>query len=83
MCSPVLVLPDAATADVDELRVSAGRVRDDTAHHRERGSPHITVRGRHSFGEVTLRHPRKPRWRGVRSRVARRRTTPDPRHAGS
>jgi hypothetical protein len=62
LCSPVLVLPEQATADVDELRISAGKVRDDIRHRRERGVPHIVVRGRHSFGDVVLRHPRKSRW---------------------
>lgn len=61
MCSPILVLPEAATADVDELRISAGKVRDETAARRERGTPHVMVRGRHSFGDVVLRHPRRPR----------------------
>jgi hypothetical protein len=61
MCSPVLVLPDTATADVDELRIAAGKVRDETGPRRERGTPHVMVRGRHSFGDVVLRHPRRPR----------------------
>lgn len=62
MCSPVLVLPDGATADVDELRIAAGKVRDETGlSRRERGTPHVMVRGRHSFGDVVLRHPRRPR----------------------
>ena len=69
MCSPEIVLPCEATADVDELRISVGRVRDDLIHHRERGTPHVTVRGRHSVGEVALRHPRRPRWRRLRGRV--------------
>ena len=63
LCSPTLVVPDRATADVDELRISAGKVRDDTVHRRERGVPHLVVRGRHSLGDVVLRHPRRPRWR--------------------
>ena len=62
LCSPVIVLPDGGTADVDELRVSAGAVRDDTVHRRERGTPHLVVRGRHSFGDVVLRHPVRGRW---------------------
>ena len=40
MCSPVLVLPEHATADVDDLRIAAGKVRDDIHHRRERGVPH-------------------------------------------
>lgn len=61
MCSPVIVVPDGATADVDELRISAGRVHDETVHRRERGTPHVMVRGRHTFGDLTVRHPRRPR----------------------
>jgi len=68
MCSPVIVLPEQATADVDDLRISAGKVRDETVHRRERGTPHLVVRGRHSLGDVVLRHPRKPRWRPGRRR---------------
>ncbi|MHC1561784.1 DUF1707 SHOCT-like domain-containing protein [Actinomycetospora sp. C-140] len=71
LCSPLLVLPDHATADVDDLRIAAGKVKDDTAHRRERGVPHVVVRGRHSLGDVVLRHPRKSRWRpGRRTRSA-------------
>lgn len=69
MCSPVLVLPEQATADVDDLRIAAGKVRDDIRHRRERGVPHIVVRGRHSLGDVVLRHPRKPRWRPGRRKT--------------
>jgi hypothetical protein len=69
LCSPVLVLPEQATADVDDLRISAGKVRDDTHHRRERGVPHVVVRGRHALGDVVLRHPRKPRWRPGRRRT--------------
>ena len=69
LCSPVLVLPEHATADVDELRISAGKVRDETVHRRERGTPHLAVRGRHSLGDLVLRHPRKPRWRPLRRRL--------------
>lgn len=61
MCSPVIVLPEGGTVDVDELRISAGSVRDETVHRRERGTPHLMVRGRHSFGDVVLRHPRRTR----------------------
>lgn len=61
LCSPVLVLPDDATVDVDELLISAGKVRDETGGRRERGTPHVMVRGRHSFGDVVLRRPRRPR----------------------
>ena len=67
MCSPVIVVPEGGTVDVDELRVSAGAVRDETVHRREHGTPHLLVRGRHSFGEVVLRHPRRgrlDRWAG-------------------
>ncbi|MEJ2863417.1 DUF1707 SHOCT-like domain-containing protein [Actinomycetospora flava] len=69
MCSPLLVLPEHATADVDDLRISAGKVRDDIHHRRERGVPHLVVRGRHSLGDVILRHPRKPRWRPGRRKT--------------
>lgn len=69
LCSPLLVVPDQGTADVDELRIAAGRVRDATRHRRERGVPHLVVRGRHSLGDVVLRHPRKPRWRPGRRRT--------------
>ena len=62
MCSPVVVLPEGGTVDVDELRMTAGSVRDETVHRRERGTPHVMVRGRHSFGDVVLRHPRRGRW---------------------
>jgi hypothetical protein len=63
LCSPVLIVPEHGTADVDELRIAAGKVKDDTHHRRERGVPHVVVRGRHSLGDVVLRHPRRPRWR--------------------
>ena len=69
LCSPVLVLPEDATADVDDLRISAGKVRDETTHRRERGTPHLAIRGRHSLGDVVLRHPRKPRWRPGRKKT--------------
>jgi hypothetical protein len=69
LCSPVIVLPEHATADVDSLRISAGKVKDDTVHRRERGTPHLVVRGRHSLGDVVLRHPRRPRWRPGRRRT--------------
>ncbi|HSK59545.1 MAG TPA: DUF1707 domain-containing protein [Actinomycetospora sp.] len=68
LCSPVIVLPEHATADVDDLRIAAGKVRDETVHRRERGTPHLVVRGRHSLGDVVLRHPRRPRWRPGRRR---------------
>lgn len=67
MCSPTIVLPEGATADVDDLRVSAGSVRDDTVHRRERGPLHVSVRGRHAFGEVVLRHPVRGRWERLRA----------------
>lgn len=63
MCSVVCVVPEHATADVDELRIAAGKVRDETVHRRERGTPHLMLRGHHSLGDVTIRHPRRPRWR--------------------
>ena len=61
LCSPLLIVPDGATVDVDELRISAGSVRDETVHRREHGSPHVMVRGRHRGGDVVLRHPRRGR----------------------
>lgn len=67
MCSPTVVLPEGATADVDDLRISAGSVRDDTVHRRERGTLHVSVRGRHSFGDVILRHPVRGRWERLRA----------------
>lgn len=69
LCSPVLVVPEGATADVDDLLISAGKVRDDTTHRRERGTPHLAIRGRHRLGDVVLRHPRKPRWRPGRKKT--------------
>ncbi len=67
MCSPTVVLPEGATADVDDLRISAGSVRDETVHRRERGPLHVSVRGRHSFGDVVLRHPVRGRWERLRA----------------
>lgn len=67
MCSPTLVLPEGATADVDDLRISAGSVHDETVHRRERGPLHVSVRGRHSFGDVVLRHPVRGRWERIRA----------------
>ncbi|MEJ2869653.1 DUF1707 domain-containing protein [Actinomycetospora sp. OC33-EN08] len=67
MCSPTLVLPEGATADVDDLRISAGSVRDETVHRRERGELHVSVRGRHAFGDVVLRHPVRGRWERLRA----------------
>lgn len=67
MCSPTVVLPGAATADVDDLRISAGSVRDETVHRLERGSLHVSVRGRHAFGDVVLRHPVRGRWERLRA----------------
>jgi hypothetical protein len=67
MCSPTLVLPEGATADVDGLRIAAGSVRDETVHRRERGPLHVSVRGRHAFGDVILRHPVRGRWERLRS----------------
>ncbi|MCD2193384.1 DUF1707 domain-containing protein [Actinomycetospora endophytica] len=67
MCSPTVVLPEGATADVDDLRISAGSVRDETVHRRERGALHVSVRGRHSFGDVILRHPVRGRWERIRA----------------
>ncbi len=66
MCSPTVVLPEGGTADVDDLRVSAGSVRDETVHRLERGPVHVSVRGRHAFGEVVLRHPVRGRWERLR-----------------
>ena len=62
MCSPVVTVPVEATVDVDELRITAGAVRDSTVHRPERGTPHLVVRGRHSFGDLVLRHPPRGRW---------------------
>jgi hypothetical protein len=67
MCSPTLVLPEGGTADVDDLRISAGSVRDETVHRRERGPLHVSVRGRHAFGDVVLRHPVRKRWERLRA----------------
>lgn len=67
MCSPTVVLPENGTADVDDLRISAGSVRDETVHRRERGEPHVSVRGRHAFGDVVLRHPARGRWERLRA----------------
>jgi hypothetical protein len=67
MCSPTIVLPEGGTADVDDLRVSAGAVRDETVHRRERGPLHVSVRGRHAFGDVVLRHPVRGRWERLRA----------------
>ncbi|WP_285590908.1 DUF1707 domain-containing protein [Actinomycetospora sp. NBRC 106378] len=67
MCTPTIVVPEGATVDVDDLRISAGSVRDDTVHRRERGDLHVSVRGRHSFGDVVLRHPVRGRWERLRS----------------
>jgi hypothetical protein len=67
MCSPTVVLPEGATADVDDLRISVGAVRDETVHRRERGTLHVSVRGRHSFGDVILRHPVRGRWERLRA----------------
>jgi hypothetical protein len=67
LCSPTVVLPEGGTADVDDLRVSAGAVRDETVHRRERGPLHVSVRGRHAFGDVVLRHPVRGRWERLRA----------------
>ncbi|MDL5154598.1 DUF1707 SHOCT-like domain-containing protein [Actinomycetospora termitidis] len=67
MCSPTVVLPEGATVDVDDLRISAGSVRDETVHRRDRGELHVSVRGRHSFGDVVLRHPVRGRWERLRA----------------
>jgi hypothetical protein len=87
LCSPTIVLPEGGTADVDDLRLSAGAVRDETVHRRERGPVHVSVRGRHAFGDVVLRHPVRGRWERLRAlphdaprtlahRVARSRALP-------
>jgi hypothetical protein len=67
LCSPTIVLPEGGTADVDDLRVSAGSVRDETVHRRDRGPVHVSVRGRHAFGDVILRHPVRGRWERLRA----------------
>jgi hypothetical protein len=67
MCSPTVVLPEGGTADVDDLRISAGSVRDETVHRLERGPLHVSVRGRHAFGDVVLRHPVRGRWERLRA----------------
>jgi hypothetical protein len=61
-------------------------VRDETVHRRDRGPVHVSVRGRHAFGDVILRHPVRGRWERLRAlphdaprtlarRVAQNRTT--------
>ena len=72
LCSPLLVLPDGATVDVDELRISAGSVRDRTVRRRDRGTPHIKILGRHSMGDLTIRHPRRGRRGPLRALRERR-----------
>jgi hypothetical protein len=67
MCSPTIVLPEGGSADVDDLRISAGAVRDETVHRRDRGPLHVSVRGRHAFGDVVLRHPVRGRWERLRA----------------
>lgn len=67
MCTPTVVVPEGASVDVDDLRISAGSVRDETVHQRERGDLHVSVRGRHSFGDVLLRHPVRGRWERLRA----------------
>ncbi|MTD47318.1 DUF1707 domain-containing protein [Conexibacter sp. W3-3-2] len=56
--SAKLLLPDGATADVDELVASMGRVKSAVSARRTSTAPHFVIRGRTMFGSVEIRKRR-------------------------
>lgn len=51
-----LIVPDDATANVDELVASMGTIRNKVTSRPRPGAPHFVVHGRNSMGSVTIRH---------------------------
>lgn len=59
--STTVIVPEGATVNTDELRVTAGSVKDSTVRRIAPGPVHFVITGRALMGEVRIRHPR--RWR--------------------
>lgn len=57
--SVVIVLPDGASAEVDDVDVEAGSVKNRVSQVPGAGAPHIRVTGRAKAGSLTVRYPRR------------------------